>query len=382
MKEIGPTNLEYHYITGSSELDKAVAALSTCSEIGVDTEGDSLYSYEEQVSLIQITGGEVNYIFDPLLLDTVKPLGLLFESPSILKIFHGSDYDLVSLKRDFQFRIGPIFDTALAARAVGIEKFSLQNLLAHFFHVSVSKQFQKSNWKLRPLPKKQLDYASQDTAYLIPLYHLLSGAVKEKGREDQIQEECRLMEEITWSGKPFHPDDYLRIKGAKTLPEQAQKILRELNVVRNQIAKKRNMPSFKVISIASLLTMSENPPQDQAALEKLFPKKNSSVIRNRTLWLDAIKEGLSTDVPLPEKTRNGLPPLTSSQERLLKQLKNWRNNQAKEEGVEPAMVITSNTLKEIARVAPKTMEALESVPFIRTWQTKRYGECLLKNISK
>jgi len=353
--------------------------------IGVDTEGDSLFSYEEQVSLIQISGevSGVNrhYIFDPLLLDSVQPLKPLFENRSILKIFHGSDYDVVSLKRDFQFQTGPIFDTALAARAIGIQRFSLQNLIEKYFQVRLSKKYQKANWRLRPLTKEQLDYASGDTRYLFRLYKILKAEVEKKGRLDQLEEECRLMEDITWSGRPFEAGDYLRIKGARALPKASQKVLRELIVARDQVAKERNRPPFKVISSRHLMEMCVALPRDSSALETIFPNKNKSVFNYASLWLGAIEKGLKSDSPLPERTRSSRAPLNAAQKSLFLKLKSWRNAQAEAEALEPAMVFTATVLEEIARAQPRTLEAFGAIPLVRPWQAKRYGKALLEIIA-
>ncbi len=374
--------LNYHYIMTPEARDSAIAALSRAAIIGVDTEGDSLYSYQEKVSLIQVSGEEVNYIFDPILLDTVQHLSALFENRSILKIFHGADYDLVSLKRDFGFKISPIFDTALAARAVGIKEFSLQHLIARYFQVALSKTHQKSNWSTRPLPQAQLDYAYQDTAYLVRLYHLLMEEVTKKGRGDQIEEECRLLEEVIWNGKLFEPADYLRIKGARALPSKPQQVLRELAVVRDQLAKDRNRPPFKIISNDDLLLLAKSLPQNEDDLAKLFPRESAPVHRNRPLWLKAVSKGLNTENPLPKREKTLFAPMTPQQEKLLTKLKTWRNKQAEAEGVEPAMVVTSPALKEIAQRGPATLEALRSIPLLRQWQITRYGEQLIKELSK
>ncbi|MFQ5779663.1 MAG: ribonuclease D [Nitrospiria bacterium] len=370
-----------NYITTPELRDAAISDLKGCSVIGVDTEGDSLFSYQERVSLIQISGEETHYIFDPLLLDTVQPLAALLEDRSILKVFHGADYDLVSLKRDFHFNIGPVFDTALAARAVGIENFSLQDLVARYFQVTLSKKFQKANWSLRPLPKEQLDYAYRDTAYLVSLYRILKKEVEEKGRSDQIAEECRLLERITWNGKKFEPNDYLRIKGARTLSPTSQQVLRELAVVRDRLARRWNRPPFKVISNRSLMTIAKSLPQDEDALRRLFPKETSSVNKNRTIWLEAVSSGLATDVPLPVREGRSSMQLAPCEEKLLSRLKAWRNRQAKTEGVEPAMVIPSAILKEIAQKRPATIEVLNAIPSLRPWQIRRYGMPLIKEIS-
>ncbi|MFY9269813.1 MAG: HRDC domain-containing protein [Candidatus Manganitrophaceae bacterium] len=374
-------SFRYEYITTSQEVDAAVNFLQRVSIIGVDTEGDSLYRYQERVSLIQISGGDRHFIFDPLLLQTLTPVGSLLQDRSILKIFHGADYDLVSLKRDFGFQIGPLFDTTVAARILGIREFSLQHLIARFFQVTLSKAHQKSNWSIRPLPADQLEYAAQDTAYLIRLYEILKRDIEEKGRAAQVEEECRILESLAWSGKPFEPNDYLRIKGARALSPASQKVLRELAVVRDTLARKKDRPPFKIISGDDLLKMAKEPPRTLDDLKKLFPRETAPVFRHPSLWLEAVSKGLTTGEPLPKTERNGTVPLTADQEKRLTRLRGWRNRRAEEEGVEPAMVITSGVLEEVVRRMPETIEALRSIPSLRAWQIDRHGEALLRELT-
>ncbi|MFQ5580439.1 MAG: ribonuclease D [Nitrospiria bacterium] len=372
------------YITTPDARDAAISILKGCSVIGVDTEGDSLFSYKERVSLIQISGGEKHYVFDPLLLDSVLPLASILEDRSILKILHGADYDVASMRRDFGFKIGPIFDTTLAARAVGIEKYSLQDLVKRYFQETLSKKYQKADWSYRPIPREQLDYAFRDTFFLVPLYQILKKEVEKKGREDQIAEECRLLEEITWNGKTFEPNDYLRIKGAKPLPPVSQRVLRELAVARDRLAKESNRPSFKVISNWELLTIAKSPPQDEAALARLFPRESSSIRKNKSRWLEAVSKGLTSTVPLPgkEKRSAATVTLTRDEEKRLAGLKAWRNKQAALEGLEPSMVISSSILKVIAKEKPETLEGLDGILPLRKWQIKRYGTLLINEISR
>jgi len=373
---------DYTYITQAEERDEAITQLETCSVIGVDTEGDSLYSYQEKVCLIQISGDDHHYIFDPLLLDSLEPLAPLFSNPSILKIFHGADYDIVSLKRDYQFKIESIFYTALAARAVGIKQFSLQSLIQQYFQVMLVKKYQKADWSFRPLTKEHLDYASLDTVYLDRLYQILNKAVQEKGRSDQLEEECALLQKMCWNGKPFNPNIYLRIKGARVLSVGEQKVLRELVTVRDQLAKERNTPPFKVISSSILIEMAKAHPEDEDAMNRLLPKKNRTVTKHLPMWLSGISKGLSSQVPLPEKEKRSGPPMTADLEKILKSLKLWRNTLAEAEGLEPAMILTGNVLTEIIRQNPGSIEDLKAIPLLRAWQVRRYGEGLLQEIAK
>ena len=373
---------EYRYITTPIERDEAIASLSHLAEIGVDIEGDSLYHYNERVALIQISGGDRHYIFDPLVLDSVLELGPLFENRSILKIFHGSDYDITSLKRDYGFKIGPIFDTALAARATGMIRYSLKELVSKYFQVSLSKEHQKSDWSVRPLSKEQLDYASEDTAYLSSLRSLLIEEVSKRGREDQLAEEFEFMENIVWTRQPFNPDDYLRIKGANALAFEGQQILKELVSVRDRLAREKDLPPFKVAHSGDLVRLAVERPINEDAFTQIFPKGRIS--KDRTLWIDAIKKGIVSTEPLPKKERKaggGSGPMTRFQQKLLVKLRLWRDKQAESEGVEPAMILTTPLLQEVAKKRPATIGALESIVPLRKWQIRHYGEQLIKEIA-
>jgi ribonuclease D len=372
---------EYQYITTPDERDEAIAALSRVNEIAVDIEGDSLYHYNERVALIQISGGGRNYVFDPFLLDSVLGLGPLFENRAILKIFHGSDYDITSLKRDYGFKIGPVFDTALAARAIGMVRYSLKELVFRFFQVTLSKEHQKSDWSMRPLSKEQLDYAAEDTVYLSSLRLLLIEEVSKNGRMDQLLEEFQMMENLSWTRKPFDPGDYIRIKGANALPFEGQQILRALVAVRDRLAREKDLPPFKVAHSGDLVRLAVERPLDETAFMEIFPK--GRITRDKTLWLEAIARGVTATEPLSKKERKsgGGPPMTRYQQKLFINLRSWRDKQAETEGVEPAMVLTTPALAEVAKKRPSTIEVLKAIPILRKWQIAHYGEQLVKEVT-
>ena len=84
--------------------------------VAIDTESNSLYAYQEQVCLVQISTIDKDYLVDPLALKDLSELSGLFESPDIEKVFHAAEYDLMCLMRDFGFQFNNIFDTMLAGR--------------------------------------------------------------------------------------------------------------------------------------------------------------------------------------------------------------------------------------------------------------------------
>jgi ribonuclease D len=328
-----------------------------------------------------LSDGRFTAVVDPLLLADVQPLAALFADPAIVKIFHGADYDVVGLKRDFAFNIVTIFDTCLAAQAAGEPKYSLGDLLQRYFGVTLEKKYQKAHWSKRPLAPDLLAYAAKDTQYLPSLYEIMRKEVDARGRLPQLEEEGEWMARREWTGRAFQPDDYVRIKGAPLLPPPAQRVLRALAVVRDGLAKRLNRPPFKVISGDDLLTLALKQPKTPAELDALFPSASAPARREPMRWIEAIREGLADTTPLPHRTGARLDPFSAAQERAFARLRVWRGNQAKEEGVEPAMVFSTEQIKSIVRAWPRSLDAFAVIPGIRRWQVARYGETVLALLS-
>lgn len=368
---------DYLYVTAPAALASVVAELARAPVLGVDTEADSLHAYQERVSLVQISDGHLNAVIDPLELADLSPLGRLLSNRAIIKVFHGADYDVVGLKRDFGFEIAAIFDTCLAAQAAGLPRYALGDLLQRYFSVTLEKKYQKAHWSKRPLSPDLLAYAAKDTQYLPALYEILRKEVETKERLAQLEEEGALISRREWTGHAFVPDDYVRIKGATTLPPPAQRVLRALAVTRDRLARRANRPVFKVIPSQDLLEMAVKRPTTLPELEALFPSASASARRAPHEWLGAVQTGLADSSPLPARTPARGEPFSAAQDRLFLRLREWRSTQAKTEAVEPAMVFSTDQLKAIVRAWPRTQEQLYVVPGIRRWQVDRYGVALL-----
>ena len=82
-------------------------------------------------------------------------------------VFHDADYDLRLLQQDYGWQIRNIFDTRVAAQLLGYTAFGLAALLERFFDVKLDKKHQRADWSMRPLTDDMLDYAAQDTRFLL-----------------------------------------------------------------------------------------------------------------------------------------------------------------------------------------------------------------------
>lgn len=376
---------DFEHVTNQRELTRVLEFLSGDGVVGIDTEADSFFHYQERVCLIQMTGGGRDVIIDPLAVEDLSPLGPLMADRSVVKIFHGADYDISSLKRDFGYTIEPIFDTMLAAQALGYDGISLADLVARFFSVQLDKRYQRQDWSRRPLSDEQLDYARLDSHFLPRLRELLSGEVDAAGRGRQVAEECRLLEQREWVDHSFKPDDFIRIRGVGKLDDRARRVLRELCVTRDALARKQDRPHFKVFGNDVLLRIARRAPASRREITEQLGAKHHVVRRYCDLVVEAVQRGLRDREPLPRSRpdhRGGRRLSGPVEKRLFVALRTWRNGLAEARGVASGVLINNAQLQEIAVLRPSSAADLETLPDLRDWQRDEFGAEILEIVAK
>ena len=127
------TDITYKMINTRSKLEDFVRTLENEKAVGVDLEADSMYHFKEKVCLVQMAAANINVVIDPLIVKDLSPLKPIFARHDICKIFHGADYDVRSLYRDFRIRIHNLFDTELASRFLGLPETGLEAVLKKKF---------------------------------------------------------------------------------------------------------------------------------------------------------------------------------------------------------------------------------------------------------
>src|SRR5512141_824438 len=242
------------YIDTQQEAEDFLADISGIREIAVDTEGASFHRFIDRIYLLQITTRERSAILDPLPIGMPKTLGDILQDPGVEVVFHDADYDLRLLHQDYGWNVNHIFDTRIAAQLLGIKAFGLAALLDQFFGVKLDKKHQRADWSLRPLTQGMLDYAAQDTKYLLDLRDELKSRLEKLGRWGWAQEEFERLEGTKWE-----EDDsslsFLRIKGARDLTRRELALLRELVPWRDSVAKEVDRATFRVMGSEVLLDM-------------------------------------------------------------------------------------------------------------------------------
>ncbi len=364
----------YEYIDTRDKLDAACRNLSNCRRIAVDLEADSLYHFQEKVCLIQLAANGSNYVVDPLAIPDLSPLAPLFADKDILKIFHGSDYDIRSLYRDFGIEIHSLFDTELASRFLGVSSSGLDAVVREHLGISLDKKYQKKDWSKRPLPPEMIDYAAQDVMFLLPIANRLIDELKRKNRFEWVTEECEILSNVRPALNDHQPL-FLKIKGAGRLSPRMLAVLEEILRFRLESARKKDRPLFKVfsnrvaLSLAAALPMSFSALQSSNILSQhqlsMFGKNIVACIR------DAMKIP-ETDLPSYPRNRNPRSPINVSPR--IKALQEWRNRKAEALGMDAGLICNRNLATRLALLNPESVDIMDSIEEMKSWQRTAFGK--------
>jgi len=367
----------YHIIDSLSGLKEAAAALKKEKTIAVDLEADSMYHFKEKVCLVQMASTTLNLLIDPLSIMDLSPLKPLFSDTKIKKIFHGADYDVRSLYRDFKIEINNLFDTQLASMFLGIRETSLNAVVQSRFGVVLDKKYQKKDWSIRPLPKEMTDYAVQDVMHLIPLAKILEKELKKKKRLDWVKEECHGLSKVRHvliSNKPL----FLSFKGAGRLDLCSLCVLEAILQFRSKIAKKKDRPLFRVFGNEAVMKMTKKKPTSLASLKKSDALSEKQMKMYGDTLLKTINDALKKkDRQLPVYPRQKTSPLSPGTHERVKALKSWRDKRAKELKLDPAILFNKATLTVIAKKNPFFKKDLQAIRDIKSWRTVFFGKEIL-----
>jgi ribonuclease D len=362
-----------------------LAELENHADIAVDTEADSFFSYHEKVCLIQITAGGVDYLLDPLADFDIAPLGAMFADPKRRKIFHDGEYDVLLFKRNHDFEFANLFDTRVAAAALGTPNPGLASVLEDHFGVKLDKSMQRSDWSERPLSQKQIDYARLDTHYLIGLMDEQLVQLGERELVEVVDGECRRLEQLDAPPIRFQPDDWVKLKGARNLSGQQRSNLRELFALRDRLSAERDVPPFRVMNNQALLAIAQAAPKSVHALGELSGVSPRQARRIGDGVMQALAEARSNGPinRLPQlPAKDGTAGMSFEELELFDDLKAWRRKQAERLGFDASLVLNRHALVRLAKDAPKDVTSLATTEGIVAWQVERFGEQLAERIAR
>ncbi|MCP4718110.1 MAG: ribonuclease D, partial [Desulfobacteraceae bacterium] len=286
--------LNFKFVESDGELATVCRGLGQEKIIGVDLEADSMHCFKEKICLIQIAGKDHAFLVDPFLINDFSPFVTLLENQDIIKIFHGADFDVRSLDRELGCRIENLFDTEIACRFLNVRERGLGALLKEHFDVFVDKKFQKVDWSRRPLKDDMIAYSVGDVSHLIQLHDRIKERLEKINRLSWAKEEFEAQASVKYESNHKLPL-FKKFKGAGKMDNRSLAILENLLQVRMDMAAKKDLPLFKIMSSQSLFSLTTHRPKaiETMVSIKALSKKQADMYGR--LCQEAISSGLAMD---------------------------------------------------------------------------------------
>ncbi len=328
---------------------------------------------------MQLSDGSRSYLVDTLAGLDYDALGRLFLDASVQKVLHGGDFDLRGLHRDFGFTFANCYDTSIAARFAGIERFGLASLLEELLDVRIPKdqRLRRADWSRRPLEDEALAYAVADVAHLPRLRDVLDERLCALGRESWAGEECERLTDVRYT--PPDPDTaWLSVKGAHVLDGKGLAVLKPLYEFREAEALRLDRPPGYVLPAQALVYLAAHP---DAALERV-PGLGPMLVRRYGRGIRAAVRAGMASPPLqrPRPPQPLFPRMTKPETARLTRLKRWRAGLGDQLEVDPSILWPMRSLERLAR-APGSVDAECVSAEVRGWQRERFAESLRRELA-
>ncbi|MEZ5989085.1 MAG: HRDC domain-containing protein [Planctomycetota bacterium] len=362
-------------------LDAFLDAAGDAEHLAIDTEANSMHAYRERVCLIQVSVPAGDFLLDPLADLDLDPFLDLCEDERVIKVLHDAEFDILLLGREYGVRLANLFDTKVAAVALGRSQVGLAALVEASFGVTLDKSQQRSDWGRRPLDRAQLEYAWKDTHFLLPLRERLLGELEDAPRlvRDEVAGECARLCALDWKRKE-DPLAWRRLKGGSRLDPTQSRALEQLWRWREQEAERRDVPPFKVLPHAAVVAIARRSPKDRRELGQLLSGRPLDRYGDRLLAvLDKARKKGPLVVEKPKPLRGDARRRADAARAALERLKAWRKRQADRRPTDPSLVLNREVMERLVELDPHPadLDELAACGLLEPWRVEAYGEAIL-----
>lgn len=359
-------------ISDTESLAAFCQRLKSASFVTVDTEFMREKTYWPILCLVQVGGPDEAHVIDPLApgID-LTPLFELMADTSVLKVFHAARQDVEIFLHIAGALPMPLFDTQVAAMVCGFgDAVSYETLASQLAKARIDKSLRFTDWSIRPLSDKQVQYALADVTHLRVAYEKLVRKLERNGRLEWLAEEMAILADpATYRVDPAQA--WRRLKPRSNSPRFLA-VLKELAAWREHEAQDRDLPRQRVLRDETLTEIAAHHPSDTAELGRMRGIGKGLVEgRMGQAILEAVRRGLETpesDCPVPPD-RIEVPKGLGAVVDLLKVLLKMKCD---EHGVASRLVANSADIDAIA----STDDA--DVPAMRGWRRELFGEDALR----
>ena len=303
--------MPYADITTDEQLRHYCRKLAHAKTIAFDTEFVSEHTYRPVLCLIQVEADGELAAIDPITIGDVTPFWEAVAAPGHETIVHAGRSEVEFCLLAIDRLPAQMLDVQLAAGLAGAEyPAGLGNLIAKFLGRTPPKHETRTDWRRRPLSKRQVEYALNDARYLPPLCEKIRAKLTELGRLGWLEEEM-----ATWQEgieRSMSHERWRRISGNAGLDARGLAIIRELFHWRDAEAQRRNQPVRRILRDDLIVELAKRGSADPARIRAVRGLERGDLQRRMDELAAAIQRGLDlpeADCP-PRATREAAPELS------------------------------------------------------------------------
>ena len=360
-------------ITDTETLRRFCADLHSADWVTVDTEFIRETTFWPRLCLVQVAGPDGAKAIDTLAdgID-LAPLFELMADRRVLKVFHAARQDLEIFHHLTGQLPAPVFDTQVAAMVLGFgDSVGYETIVRKVLQREIDKGPRFTDWALRPLSDRQIDYALADVTHLREVYKVLAKRLEKSGRAGWVDEEMAILTDpATYEVEPMEAWRRLKARGAKG---RALALLQELAAWRETEARRLDVPRNRVLRDEALVEIAHSAPKDAETLARTrgLSKKGAEGSHGQAI-LAAVRRGLEApkkDWPKPER-RPQIPEGTGPMADLMKVLLKTKSEEA---GVASRLIATAADVELLAGLGKDA-----DVAALKGWRRDVFGEDALR----
>ena len=364
--------VQYRDITTDEQLREYCRDLAHAKSISFDTEFVSEHTYRPVLCLIQVAADGALAVIDPIAIGDVTPFWEAIVAPGHETIVHAGRGELEFCLLAIDRWPERLFDVQIAAALAGAEyPAGLGSLISKFLGQPPPKHETRTDWRRRPLPKRQVEYAINDARFLQPLRDAIHAKLSESGRLGWLNDEME-----SWRGdivRSLSQERWRRVSGNSGLDARTLAVVRELFYWRDGEAKRRNQPARRVLRDDLIVELARRGSADVKHIQAVRGMERGDLQRRMGEMAAAIQRGL--DMPEAEcpvrPSRERVPELSVLGQFLFAAL----GSISREAQLAPNLVGTPSDIREwMAFRSRKNRETHDNPPQLaRGWRAEFVG---------
>lgn len=364
--------MNYENITTEQQLRDYCRALAGAPSIGFDTEFVAEHTYWPVLCLVQVAAEGRLAVIDPLAVGEMRPFWEAVAAEGHETIVHAGRGEVEFCVHAVGRPPAGLFDVQIAAGFVGIEyPAGYGTLLAKVLGESPKKHETRTDWRIRPLTTRQIEYALDDVRFLHPLRDALHERLTALGRREWLAED--LADWLAQIEQAHGQQRWRRVSGNAGLSGRGLAIVRELWHWREAEAERRNLPPRRVLRDDLIIELARRQTSDPKRIGALRGMERGDLKRRLPELAEAIERGVAT----PEERcpaisqRDRLPQLAMLGQFLYAAL----GSLCHQANITPSLVGTPNDVRDL--IVYRTLDLgkadVEPPALARGWRAEVVG---------